>query len=170
MSGPEDLRAEAQAVLALLEPLGQLTPTGAFVSGLMVSRDLDVMLLGGPAFSPDDVVVLLGTAIKIKGMTAFSYADERDEKEAEQRYHLRLTVGEWRVDLSIWLNDDHTGAVEWHEALAERLTGEEREAILAIKKLWHERPEYPGGYDVYTAVLDHGVRTAVDFGAWLRSR
>ena len=43
MASPEDLQAEARTVLALLEPLGPLTPTGSFVSGLMVWRGM----LGG---------------------------------------------------------------------------------------------------------------------------
>jgi hypothetical protein len=38
--------------------------------------------------------------------------------------------------------------------------------------LWHRRPEYPdavGGLEVYTAVLEHGVRTPEEFAAWLEA-
>jgi hypothetical protein len=45
--------------------------------------------------------------------------------------------------------------------------------IPAVKSVWHQRPEYPGevgGFDICTAVLEHGVRTAVEFGVWLRTR
>ncbi|MEU4420338.1 hypothetical protein AB0F81_06900 [Actinoplanes sp. NPDC024001] len=176
MGRPEDLQAEARSVLALLEPLGSLTPTGSYVSGLMVWRDLDVMLLGGPDFTPDDVVALLGRALTIPGVTGFAYADERGSRsptgeKRDERYHVTLTLDEWRVDLSIWLYDDHANVSEWHRELAGRLTDEERQAILAIKTVWHQRPEYPdevGGIDIYTAVLEHGVRTAVEFGVWLR--
>ncbi|MEU4621505.1 hypothetical protein AB0G04_16220 [Actinoplanes sp. NPDC023801] len=177
MASPEDLEAEARTVLALLEPLGSLTPTGSYVSGLMVWRDLDVMLHGGPGFSPEDVVALLAKAVTIPGLTGFGYADERGDrsptgKRRDERYHLTLTIGEWRVDLSIWLHDDHANVTEWHRELTARLTDEERQAILAIKNVWHLRPEYPdevGGFDIYTAVLEHGVRTAVEFGVWLRT-
>lgn len=178
MSSPEDLQAEARTVLALLEPLGPLTPTGSFVSGLMVWRDLDVMLTGGPEFGPADVVELLGRAMTIPGLTGFDYRDERGDRSPtgqarDERFRVVLTVGDWRVDLSIWLNHDHADSNQWHRELADRLTGEERQAILAIKTVWHQRPEYPdevGGFDICTAVLEHGVRTAVEFGVWLRTR
>ncbi|KUL35821.1 hypothetical protein [Actinoplanes awajinensis] len=168
MGRPEELQAEARSVLALLEPLGPITPTGSYVSGLLVWRDLDVMMLGGPEFSPADVVALLGKAVGIPGLTGFAYRDERGDQGPDARHHVTLTVGDWRVDLSIWLHDDHAAASQWHAGLAERLTDEERQAILAIKSVWHSRPEYPGGFEVCTAVLEHGVRTAVDFGSWLR--
>jgi hypothetical protein len=178
MGRPEELQAEARSVLALLEPLGPLLPTGSFVSGLMVWRDLDVMLLGGPAYAPGDVVALLAKAVGIPGITGFTYADERGPRSPtgetrDERYHVTLTLNDWRVDLSIWLNHDHADGAEWHRALAERITDEEREAVLGIKKVWHQRPEYPdevSGFDIYTAVLEHGVRTAVEFGVWLRDR
>ncbi|WP_436527112.1 hypothetical protein [Actinoplanes sp. HUAS TT8] len=171
MDRPEELQAEARSVLALLEPLGPLLPTGSYVSGLMVWRDLDVMLLGGPGFTPSDVLALLGTVVAIPGVTGFAYRDERGGEKRDERYHVTITLGEWRVDLSIWLNEDHADVSEWHRKLAGRLTEEERQAILAIKTMWHQRPEYPDevcGWDVCTAVLEHGVRTAVEFGVWLR--
>jgi hypothetical protein len=46
------LRAEGAELLTRLGALGPPAPTGSFVSGLMVWRDLDVMLLGGPSFGP----------------------------------------------------------------------------------------------------------------------
>ncbi len=176
MGRPEELQAEARSVLALLEPLGALVPTGSYVSGLMVWRDLDVMLLGGPDYTPEDVLTLLGKAVEIPGLTAFSYVDERGDrspsgKQRDERFHVTLTVGEWRVGLSIWLHDDHNDVSDWHRELAGRIADEERQAILAIKTIWHQRPEYPdevGGFDICTAVLEHGVRSAVEFGVWLR--
>ncbi|GAA2862759.1 hypothetical protein Acy02nite_53300 [Actinoplanes cyaneus] len=170
---PEELQAEARDVLTLLEPLGQVVPTGSYVSGLMVWRDLDVMLLGGPGFTPADVLALLGKAVGIPGVTGFAYRDERGGEKRDERYHVTITLGEWRVDLSIWLNDDHADSSAWHRELAERLSDEERQAILAIKTIWHQRPEYPdevSGWDIYRAVLDDGVRTAVEFGVWLRDK
>ena len=53
------------------------------------------------------------------------------------------------------------------------LTPETRLAILWIKDLWHRLPVYPytvGGFEVYDAVLNHGVRTPVDFDYFLRQR
>ena len=54
-----------------------------------------------------------------------------------------------------------------------RLTPETRLAVLRIKDAWFRRPEYRStvrGYDIYEAVLDHGVRTERDFEAYLSRR
>jgi hypothetical protein len=169
------LQALARDVLASLAPLGALSATGSFVSGLMVWRDMDVMLLGGPSFSPHDVLDLLHRAVDIPGVTAFRYADERGPRSPtgerrDERYHVPMTLDGWRIDLSIWLYDDHAHVTAWHEALRERLIDEQRLAILQIKDVWHRRPEYPdevSGFEIYTAVLEHGVRTPDEFGAWL---
>ena len=62
---------------------------------------------------------------------------------------------------------------DWHhETASERLTGEQRRAILRIKDVWHHRPEYPdeiSGLEIYTAVLEHEVRTPEEFAAHLAS-
>jgi hypothetical protein len=45
--------------------------------------------------------------------------------------------------------------------------------VLRIKDDWHRRPAYPhqvGGLDVYTAVLEDGIRTLDQFAAWLTRR
>jgi len=174
------LQADAAAVLgslgALFEGIGTPIPTGSFVSGLMVWRDLDVMVLGGPDFAPPDVLALLGRAVALPGVTGFDYADERDGRSPtgtrrDERYHVTIRLGEWRIDLSIWLHDDHADVTAFHESMKATLTDAQRLAILRIKDMWHQRPEYPdevGGFDIYTAVLHHGVETPADFGAWLR--
>ena len=43
-------------------------------------------------------------------------------------------------------------------------------AILKIRDIWHQLPTYPDevrGTDIYTAVLDHGVRTPAQFASYL---
>jgi hypothetical protein len=171
------LQAEGAELLARLDRLGALAPTGSFVSGLMVWRDLDVMLLGGPSFGPHDVLAVLGRAVDLDDLTGFDYADERGERSPtgerrDERFHVALRVGEWRVDLSIWLHDAHANVTAYHRELAASLTEEQRLRILRIKDVWHRRPEYPdevSGFEIYTAVLEHGVATPEEFGAWLRS-
>jgi len=171
------LQAEAAEVLATLGPLfeglGPPMPTGSFVSGLMVWRDLDLMVLGGPDFGPDQVLALIARALAMPGLTGFDYADERSFAVRDQRYHLALRLGEWRIDLSVWLNHDHAQATEFHERLRDTLTPDQRLTILQIKDAWHRRPEYPdevSGFEIYTAVLDHGVRTPAEFESWWVSR
>ena len=114
-------------------------------------------------------------------MVGFDYLDERGPRSPtgeprDERYHVVVSTvhsGEtWRIDLSLWLNDPHINVTQWHEALRERITGEQIDAVLAIKDVWHRLPTYPdkvGGLDIYTAVLDHGVRTPEQFAEWLAS-
>lgn len=182
------LQAEAREVVADLErvalfaDMGPLLPTGSYVSGLMCWRDLDVMVLAGPEFSPHDVLGVLGRIVDLPGVVGFDYRDERGARcptgdPKDERYHLPFTLwreaGPWRIDLSLWLHDPHTNVTEWHESLRERITLEQRRAVLRIKDVWHRLPSYPdqvSGLEIYTAVLDDGVRTPAQFGGWLAER
>jgi hypothetical protein len=171
-----ELQAAGARMLDTIRPLlsdvGRPLVTGSFVSGLMVWPDLDVMVLAAPDFRPEDVLALLGRALALPGLTAFDYADERGNGP-DARYHVVLRVGEWRIDLSLWLEHDHAGVTAYHEGLRSSLSDELRLVILRIKDVWHRRPEYPdevSGFEIYTAVLDHGVRTPAQFGEWLASR
>jgi hypothetical protein len=58
----------------------------------------------------------------------------------------------------------------YHRDLAASLTAAQRLMILRLKDVWHRRPEYPdevSGFEIYTAVLEHGVTTPREFEAWL---
>ncbi|GAA4674740.1 hypothetical protein [Phytohabitans rumicis] len=182
------LQTEADELLAgldlttLVADIGAPLLTGSYVSGLMCWRDLDVMLLVGPGFTPGDALGLLRRFVDHPGVVGFDYRDERGTRSPtgtarDERYHLVISVdhaGEtWRLDLTLWLNDPHTNVTEWHEALRDRITDEETDAVLAIKDVWHRLPTYPdevGGLDIYTAVLDAGVRTPDQFATWLNTR
>lgn len=182
------LQAEANDLLAELRPVlaaagvDSLIPTGSFVSGLMSWREIDVMVLGGPEFSPLDVLGLLRHVVRLPGTVEFHYVDERGDRgptgqTRDERFHLAITVerptGPWRIDLSVWLYDDHANVTAWHENLRDTISPEQRRAVLRIKDVWHRRPDYPddvGGLDIYTAVLDAGVRTPAQFGRWLHVR
>ena len=79
----------------------------------------------------------------------------------------------WRIDLSVWLHDLHTNVRDWHVALRDRITPEERLTVLRIKDIWWRLPTYPdeiGGGDIYEAVLEDGVRTVEAFDRWLLDR
>jgi hypothetical protein len=182
------LQAEAREVLAeldlaaLVADVGPLLVAGSFVSGLMCWRDLDVMVLAGGDFSPHDVLRLLQRIVGQLAVTAFEYRDERGPRcvtgqVRDERYHVPFTVDRagqsWRIDLTLWLHDAHLNVTRWHEELRERITAEQRGAVLRIKDVWYRRPGYPdqvGGLDIYTAVIDDGVRTPGQFATWLASR
>jgi hypothetical protein len=80
----------------------------------------------------------------------------------------------WRdLDVMLLAHDLHEQNTRWHERLRDAVTPEERRAILRVKDVWHRRPEYPdtvGGVEIYTAVVEHGVRTGEEFAAWLTAR
>jgi hypothetical protein len=178
-----ELQAEAAEVFEELDRyVGPLLVTGSYVSGLMCWRDLDVMRLVGPDFAPEDVLRLLRRVVGIPGVVGFGYRDERGPRSPtgerrDERYHVPIALtrgnGEWRVDLSLWLHDVHANVTAWHEELRDRITAEQRTAVLRVKDVWHRLPSYPdevGGLDIYTAVIEDGVRTPEGFGAWLLGR
>jgi hypothetical protein len=182
------LQAEAAMLLDELDLAGRLglaEPSllaGSYVSGLMCWRDLDIMMRVGATCSPRDVLRLLESIVDVPGVVGFEYHDERGDRSPtgearDERYHVPITVqraaGTWRVDLTLWLHDPHANVTRWHESLSETVTAGQRLAILRIKDVWHRLPEYPdevSGMEIYTAVLDHGVRTPDEFGAWLAGR
>jgi hypothetical protein len=180
-----ELQVEAGAVLAGLDlpalGFGPVLPTGSVVSGLMVWRDLDVMVLG-EGLSPGDVLRRLAPLADRPGFEKLELVDERGPRSPtgevrDERYHVPITWrhgdARWRIDLTVWLHDLHRGVTEWHEELRSRITPEQRAAVLRIKDAWHRRPEYPdevGAADVYLAVLDDGVRDPEGFATWLTRR
>lgn len=179
------LQAEAGAVLADLDlttivaDVGPMLLTGSYISGLMCWPDLDIMVLAGAEFSPQDVLRLLQPIVDRPGVVGFDYRDERGPRSPtgtarDERYHVVIAFARndhtWRIDLTLWLNDPHANVTAWHESLRDTLADDQRRAILRIKDVWHRLPSYPdriGGLQIYNAVLDDGVRTPQQFATWL---
>ncbi|MCE7010574.1 hypothetical protein LWC34_48395 [Kibdelosporangium philippinense] len=179
----ERLQAEGAELLRdlkLVERLAEAGPVllaGSFVSGLMTWRELDVMVLVGPQFTPADVLVLMQRLIDLPGVVSFEFHDEREtrcptEYARDERYHLKIGIdrleGEWCVDLSHWLHDVHANVASWHEELRGSVTPDQRDAILTIKDAQRQFPDYPGGLPIYTAVRvtqdNSGTGTHLDNG------
>lgn len=159
--------------------IGPVLLTGSYVSGLMSWPDLDIMVHVGADFSPRDVLALLSKVVDRPDVTGFDYRDERGERSPtgttrDERYHVPISLSHndrtWRIDLTLWLNDPHANLTAWHENLRDTVTPDQRAAILRIKDVWHRLPSYPdqiGGLQIYTAVLEDGVRTPEEFATWL---
>jgi hypothetical protein len=124
------LQDEAGEVLTELDLRGRLAGyrpvlmAGSFISGLMVWRDLDVMVLG--RLSPTEVLTAVAGLVVLPGMVGFVYADERGARSPtgesrDERYHVPMTYvrpgGTWRLDLTFWLHDPHENVTAWHERL-----------------------------------------------------
>ncbi|MFC0107191.1 hypothetical protein [Kibdelosporangium aridum] len=162
-------------LVELLTESGPVLMAGSFVSGLMTWRELDVMVLVGPQFTPTDVLTLMQRLIDLPGVVGFEFQDERGtrcptEYARDERYHVEIGIerpgGEWCVDLSLWLHDVHDNVASWHEELRDSVTPDQRDVILAIKDAQRRLPAYPGGLPIYTAVLKHGVRNPEQFRQW----
>jgi hypothetical protein len=180
------LRQEATALLeeldraAILTHAGPVALAGSYVSELMCWRDLDVMVLVGAEYSPADVLQLISRMMmQFPGVVGFDYRDERvDRRPAgqvrDERYHVPFMIdrelGIWRLDLTLWLHDLHQNITSWHQALRDKITDEQRAAILRIKDVWYRLPIYPdhvSGLEIYNAVMEDGVGTPEQFRSWL---
>ena len=179
------LQQQARGVLAGLDlaalatGAGPLLVTGSFVSRLMCWPEVDVMVHVGSGFSPRDAMGLLARIVSRPGVTGLDYRDERGPRcvtgqVRDERYHVLLIAEHagrcWQIDLTLWLHDPHVNVTRWHEELRERITAEERMAVLRLKD------DCTGGrptrirsacVQIYTAVLDDSVRTPDQFAAWL---
>ena len=83
------------------------------------------------------------------------------------------TGHEWKVDVSIWTNGVPVEVEPFQRSLEERLSAELRLVLLRLKEAWWRDPAYPdlvGGFEIYDAVLEHGVRTLEELDAYLRER
>jgi hypothetical protein len=170
------LQAEARDFVAergigrLLERLGRVISVGSAVTGLMVWRDLDYMVDAPGAAAGD---VWDGLRPLLHASQELVYADETGELAGEaapfERYYFVFRLGGWKLDISVWTNGSPE-EVERHQEKLRELDASTRLAILRIKDARHERPDYPevvGGFEVYEAVLEHGVRTAEEFELYL---
>jgi hypothetical protein len=182
------LQAEAQQVRGQLDldrvlgALGTPVLVGSTALGLMVWRDLDLTVVC-PALDQDAVLAAGAGLAAHPDVRTMQYRDDsgRWNAEPEQypdglylglRYH-PAGAAEWKVDL--WFVDDPARQPDLAHlrAVPGRLTGETRLAILRIKALWSTRPQYGASvrsWDIYTAVLDDGVRDAAGFDQWLARR
>jgi hypothetical protein len=125
------------------------------------------------------VPTLLARVVDVPGITGFDYRDERGVlsptgQVRDERYHLPISCeragARRRIDLTLWLHDPHLNVRAWHLNLRDTVTAEQRLAILRIKDVWHRLPSYPdqvSGWEIYSAVLNDGVRTPAEFAPWL---
>jgi len=183
------LHEEATGLLAELHrarvfaDIGPLAVTGSYVSELMCWRELDAMVLVGAGYAPRDVVGLISRVVEeLPGVVGFDYRDERAERSPtgelrDERYHVPFLLERravtWRLDLTLWLHDLHDNVTAWHEGVRNSITDEQRAAVLRIKDVWFRLSSYPdqvGGPDIYTAVIEDGVRTPQQFRSWLANR
>jgi hypothetical protein len=182
------LQAEASHVVAelglpaLLSRAGSVEQVGSSVSGLMVWRDLDFNILCRD-LTLERTFQVMRPLLTHPRVSRLDYRNETghhapSELRGDERYYFVIyyetaTGDEWKIDASFWLSDAPRDQLAYIERLKKQLTAETRLAILWIKDVWRRLSTYPdevGGFDVYEAVLRHGVGTPAQFDTYLRER
>lgn len=181
------LQAEASQVIAVLDlpallaRAGRPEQIGSSASGLMVWRDIDFNIVA-PGLTRAKLADTIRPLLLNPQIIDLHIQDEigprsisgtpHDNRYYVVLHYLTAAGDEWKIDLSFWLANAERGQLAHLAYLKERLTPELRLVILHLKDLWHRRPSYPytvGGYEIYDAVLEHGVRTPADLAAYLRA-
>jgi hypothetical protein len=168
-------------LLARLGEIGRPVVTGSLALGLMVRPDIDVTTLC-PTLDPGPIFDAVRPLVLHPRVHRLAFRNDTGRWNTDPDYpdglywtvRYRSDDGEdWNLDL--WFLPAGTTQFDLQhlEALPPRLTPETRVAILDIKEAWRDRASYGAtvrGYDVYAAVLDHGIRTPDAFAAHLRER
>ncbi len=183
----QELQDESQRVvkelnlLELLSKAGVVRQVGSSILGLMVWRDID-LAVSSPHISPERVFELIQPLFINPRVNRIRYLNEtgefnpthllKDERYYFGVYYYTQAGIEWKIDISFWLMQGiHPEPV--HEAIEQQLIPETRLAILWIKDVWYQLPTYRNevySTDIYDAVLQHGVRTPVEFDRYLEER
>jgi hypothetical protein len=157
----ESLQREADAVVTelrlfdVLGAAGRVIQVGSSVTGLMVWRDLDFGV-DAPGLTKAGAWELVGPLLG--RCSSLHYDDDRDDA----RHYYVLHIEGWKIDISIWVAGVPAGVEAFQAALPGRLDDDLRMTILRLKDAWHTQPAYPhvvSAFEIYEAVLDHGVRT-----------
>ncbi|WP_055108652.1 hypothetical protein [Paenibacillus ihumii] len=194
MIEPEDLLArqrqlQAEAALIaeelhldqLLAAAGTPVKVGSAALGLMAWRDLDLTVV----CSKLDIAAISGIAAQLMfnpGVRELKFINDTGSWNTDPAYPDGYFIGltyqstggnHWELD--IWFVDepDKQPDLKHIHTIPKRLTPEAMVSILSIKTIWASRAEYGKevkSFDIYTAVLDHGIRTAADFERWLHGR
>ncbi len=181
------LQAEASAVLAdldlfnLLARVGSPVQTGSSVLGLMVGRDIDVTSLC-PVLEPLPIFDAARSLAAHPRVHRLNFRNDTGRWRTEPEYpdglywsvKYRTDAGDdWNLDLWFLLEGTTQFDLQHVESLPPRLTQDARLAILRIKEACYRLPAYGSqvrSYDLYEAVLDHGVSSPEEFEAWLNGR
>ncbi|WP_179720833.1 hypothetical protein [Saccharopolyspora hordei] len=177
-------RCEADALVAelgleaTLSAIGSPTRVGSSALGVMVRRDVDITVTCSELDRETHAAVSrLGAELALhEQVREVRFRDDTGRWNTDPKYpdglylHVRCrdtADREWTLD--IWFVDEPERQPDLAHlrSLAPRLDDAARAAIVTIKHELATRPEDPiASYEVYRAVLDHGVRTPEDFDAW----
>jgi hypothetical protein len=174
------LQDEAAAVLAelelvpLLEQIGRPVQVGSVALGLIVARDIDLTVLC-PLLDTAAIFDVLRPLAGHPRIRELRFRDDTGSWNTDPSYpdgvywgpRYRSEAGvDWNLDVWFIHEDSRQFDLEHLESLPPKLTSETREAILVIKSCCLGQPWY-SSHGIYTAVLDHGVRTHEEYRVYL---
>jgi hypothetical protein len=186
VSTPEELAVAAELVRADLElddvlaGLGEPHLVGSAALGLMVWPDLDITVVCHAL----DIAELSRAAVVLVSHPRVRQLTLRNDSGAWNIHPDKYPDGvywgidyrdgqrRWKIDVWFVADADRQPDLRHVRELGPRLTPETRDAILDIKRAWVSRPEYGQtvtSFDIYTAVLDGGIRTSEEFDRSLRT-
>ncbi|MFF1823773.1 hypothetical protein ACFVWG_41115 [Kribbella sp. NPDC058245] len=151
------LQTEAHELFAQLD-LGTAFPwsstlIGSALSGLMVTRDLDVMF-----DAPDATATTVLTGLTTLGgrveLESIDFRDERGDRRptpaiTDERYYAVLHTADWKIDLTFWLHVVERPQVA-HARRVSECTDEQRRTILRLK----DELRGSDSSTIYNAVLE----------------
>lgn len=159
-----------------LPRIGQTTLTGSAALGVMVARDIDLTVAVDDLDLRLQEVVELGARLAVRpDVRVVTFRNDTGRWNTDEGYPDGLylfvecadDLGDtWTLD--IWFVDEpgRQPDLQHVETLRPRIDPERQAAILAIKRA--TRGRRPNGtrlpsFEIYQAVLDHGVRTPAEF-------
>ncbi len=183
------LQLQADDVIAdldlvrLLVPFGRVAPVGSVATGLMTWRDIDIhVLCDVPLLDPPRIHAALNPLASHPSVKRLNFHKHSGPFRTSglpdglyySIYYFEGGTGageRWKVDC--WFVPSAAPRPEFAliDHMRRELTDETRLAILWIKDTWHSLPAYRdtvSSVDIYTAVLNHGIRTPDEFVECLR--
>ena len=165
---------EACDLPLILGDHGRIVFSGSYAYDTMMSPDIDLHLLQN-VFSRQSAVEVLDALIRQDWWNTYSFGDWVQERfratvggRAPMGYHIKLGATfegmPWNVDA--WVLDEGKYADDlWAPRMA-TITGEQRLAILRLKRARAIGALRSLGVDIYAAVIDHHVKTPEAFLTW----
>ena len=157
----EDLRLSD-----VLGRAGRVVPLGSAVTGLMVWRDLDFGV-DAPGLTSEAAWETMRPLIV--RCSSLRYVQDDDDG----RHYFVMHIDGWKIDVSLWPAGMPPEVEAFQAELIARLTDPLRITLLHLKAAWCSSPAYPevvSAWQIYDAVLNHGVRTLDELDLYLDAR
>jgi len=174
-----DLILNDKGLLELLKKYGTPVVHGSYKHNLMTWRDLDIRLVS------DDITkerfFELGVGLcKMFDPAAMHFKDWNQKNGAfsVEGYYWGVILGDerngaWKIDIAAVTSAEQKRTAQIAEEMMSKLTDETREIIMEIKSVCWQDPQYRkkyGSWDIYTAVLDEGIKDLESFQEYLRNK